>query len=79
MLAYITIGHAQTVGVSDLSCLEHTEQSTSVTEIVALNNLPVSSWVQIKVPSPDTYPYLGQGRVFKWALKPTINHCSMVS
>ena len=33
-LHYLTIRHAQTVGVSDLSCLEHTELTTSVTEIV---------------------------------------------
>ena len=27
--------HAQTITVNDMSCLEHTEQSTSVTEIMA--------------------------------------------
>ena len=40
-LPYLTIWHAQSVGVSDLCCLEHTEQSTSVTEI-AFRNLPWS-------------------------------------
>ena len=34
-LPYLTIRRAQTVVVNDLSCLKHTEQSTSVTEIVA--------------------------------------------
>ena len=32
---FLTIRHAQTVGVNDLSFLEHTEQSTSITEILA--------------------------------------------
>ena len=34
-LPYLTVRHAQTVGVNDLSCLEQTEQSIYVTEIVA--------------------------------------------
>ena len=34
-LPYLTIRHAQILGVNDLSSLEHTEQSTSVIEIVA--------------------------------------------
>ena len=34
-LPYLMIKQAQTVGVNDLSCLEHTKQSSSVTEIVA--------------------------------------------
>ena len=46
MLPYLTIRHAQTVGVNDLSCLEHAKQSTSLTEIVAHKNLPVSTWFQ---------------------------------
>ena len=51
----VTIGHAQTVSVSALCCLEqHTEQSASVTEIVALRNLLVSIWVRAQVHSPDT-------------------------
>jgi len=33
-LPYLTIRHPEIVGVNDLSCLKHTEQSTSVTEIV---------------------------------------------
>ena len=32
-LLYLMIWHTQTVGVSDLCCLEHTERSASVTEI----------------------------------------------
>ena len=41
-LPYLTMRHVQTVGVSDRCCLEQrTEQSTSVTEMVA-RNLPVS-------------------------------------
>ena len=34
-LPYLAIRHAQTVGVNDPSYLEYTEQSTSVTEIMA--------------------------------------------
>ena len=50
MLPYLTMRYAQTVGVSDLCCLEqHTEQSGSVTEIIAFKNLLVS----IQVHSPD--------------------------
>ena len=52
-LPYLTIRHTLTVGVSNLSCLEHTEQLTSVTEIVALRNLTVSTWVQLWVLLPD--------------------------
>ena len=40
-LPYITIWHDQTVGVSDLCCLEYSERSTSVTEI-AFRNIPLS-------------------------------------
>ena len=34
--------------------IENTEQSTSVTEIVMLKNLPVSTWVRVQVYSSDT-------------------------
>ena len=34
-ISYLMIRHDQTIGVNDLSCLEHTEQSTSVTEMIA--------------------------------------------
>ena len=36
----------ETVGVNDLSCSEHIEQSTSVTEIMMWRNLTVSTWVK---------------------------------
>ena len=48
-LHHVTLSHdkaetAETVGVIDLICLEHPEQSTSVTEIDAFMNLPVLTW-----------------------------------
>ena len=46
-----TLRHTQTVGVSDPSCLEHTEQS--VIEMVAFRNLPISTWVQFQIHSSD--------------------------
>ena len=51
-LPYLTIWHAQTIGVSDLCCLEHTERSDSVTETV-FRNLPGSIKVSVRVNLPD--------------------------
>ena len=50
LLHHITISHDKTrstVGVNNLSCLEYTEQSTFVNEIVAHRNLTVLTWVTV--------------------------------
>ena len=51
-LPYLTLWHAETVGVSHLCCLEqHTEPLGSITEIT-FRNLPASIWVCLRVHSP---------------------------
>ena len=61
----VTIGHAQTVSVSDLCRLEqHTEQSASVTEIVALRNISITIWVQVQVHTTDTNILYEQPSIF---------------
>ena len=67
-LPYLTISHAQTIGVSDLSCLEHTEQSTSVAEIVTFRNLPVSIWVKYKFIHPMQIFYMASQLYQGWLM-----------